>query len=224
MDYNNLVREFLDENVATEEMLHSRLLDPFVFESIQGKVLDLGYGMGGDIAYFLNKNCQVIGIDKDLNCSIRLTKRLKRDMPIAINNLSLITDEITPELIPDEKFAVILLSNILHFFELHVSQNIISKCINNLMPGGLILIVVHSIYHPDFKKPDPFSYFKHYFTEREIEDNFDQNEFRRLYKSQTEYEPIREMKLLQQFNKKHNTPFSFGSTSDLEYIFQKKII
>jgi hypothetical protein len=73
--------------------------------------------------------------------------------------------------------------NILHFFSMKECAEIIAKIDERLVKGSLITLCVHSTKHPanDSANPDSMAYFKHFFTQEDVDSLFPANQFDRLY-------------------------------------------
>ena len=89
--------------------------------------------------------------------------------------------------IPQEIFSIVIASDFLHFFSLNDCKKIISQITLRTQKGSLVYIRVHSKSHSYFESPDPemHEYFKHFFTENDLEELFNQSDFERMIFSNT---------------------------------------
>ncbi len=99
------------------------------------KILDLGCGKGGILKRFLNKNCEIIGVDK---------KDLREFLPKTIN---FIQKDIRDFNIKD-KFDLIISSMVLHFLPKEDAIKIIQKMKDGVVAGGYNFILCMSNNEP----------------------------------------------------------------------------
>lgn len=98
-------------------------------------------------------------------------------------NINIGVDEI-----PLEKYALIVCSSILHFFSVDSCISLVNSWHKNIVPGTLIYVEVHSEKHPSNNPNDPENnqYFKHFFSEADLDIVFPSDRFEILYFSDTQ--------------------------------------
>ena len=100
-----------------------------------------------------------------------------------IGNINLLDITLPSEELPDVRFALIVLSNILHFFEMVDCKKIVEQLEKRTLPGSLIYISVHSTkyYMNNPENPDNNEYFKHYFSQEDLDTLFSASTFEKIY-------------------------------------------
>jgi hypothetical protein len=88
---------------------------------------------------------------------------------------------------PKETFSLVIASDFLHFFSLNECKNIISQIITRTQKNSLIYVKVHSISnsYSDSTDSGVHEYFKHFFTESNLTELFDDKYFERMIFSNT---------------------------------------
>lgn len=89
--------------------------------------------------------------------------------------------------IPQEIFSLVIASDFLHFFSLEECKKIILQLISRTQKGSLIYVRVHSKSHSYSNSQDPemHEYFKHFFTENDLTELFEEKYFERMIFSNT---------------------------------------
>jgi SAM-dependent methyltransferase len=152
-------------------------------EFMDGPVLDLGCGQSSFAIEYAEKGREIYAVDNDASQLKMLQERIAEYAPKSLANLHLCNVTLLKDSIPGESFALVNISNLLHFFSLKECAIIIDQLVNKTRPGAFIQIVVHSeryyMNNPD--DPDNNDYFKHYFTEEDVEGLFPNNLFEKVF-------------------------------------------
>jgi hypothetical protein len=103
-------------------------------------------------------------------------------------NWEFLTNDIQNDTLPDGTYSIVILYSILHFFSLQECREIIEKIKVHLVKGSLISICVHStkFWANDPTWEDNNEYFKHYFTQEDLNELFSSTEFDRSYSADIE--------------------------------------
>ena len=177
--------EALNEVLTIEERIRdcSIALRDYEDEFIEGPLLDIGCGQNAYLIDLLKSKRTIYGIDND---SYQLEQLQFHANRYTNNNCeNLITQNLTllENPLPSEVFSVVLLSNILHFFTLEDCRKIIAEIVQRTTEGSLVYLKVHSDQHYTNTpgEEDNNSYFKHYFTQDDVDGLFDKSLFTRIY-------------------------------------------
>jgi hypothetical protein len=142
-----------------------------------GPVLDIGVGLGCDTLYYAEKKRQVVALDKE-------TYFLERIQKISGNNPNIVTvkSKLPKGPLPQNQYALIVLSNILHFFSLEDGKKLCKRISPLLQRKGYLMLRVHSSKHPyadcTHKKN---KHFNHFFSEKEVTSLFPEKKFETIY-------------------------------------------
>lgn len=100
----------------------------------------------------------------------------------------LVTGDVQHRPLPDGPYVVVVMYNILHFFSMKECAALIANVDRHLIKGSLISVCVHSTKHPanDPANPDSLAYFKHFFSQEDIDTLFPADKFDRLYRADIE--------------------------------------
>jgi len=177
--------ETLFEEVSTEKSLRQFLnpLRGYEEEFITGAIIDIGCGQSDFLLDYANKSSKIYAIDND---GIQLDYLRKRAKVISTNNLEnweFIKLNFPVDALPKDKFSVIILSNILHFFSFEQCVEI-EKVVDNIAEcGTMIYISVHSykFYMNDPENPDNNEYFKHYFKIEDLKYIFPKEKYEYMF-------------------------------------------
>ena len=176
--------ELYNEIFSNELMIRKspNLLRNFEEEFIEGPILDLGCGQSNFLVEFSKTGKEMFAVDNEEFQLNLLKKRIETYAGNDIGKLHLLNITIPDKEIPQEVFSIIIASDFLHFFSIKECQNIISQIISRTQKGSLIYIRVHSKSHSYSDSPDLelHKYFKHFFTERDLTELFDEKYFERM--------------------------------------------
>jgi SAM-dependent methyltransferase len=194
------------------------------FESLRDcasqKVLDIGYGPGYQIAYFLLKGYEVLAIDKDVTCQETLLRNL--------NAADVSSEKLKPQVmdirdVPFERnqYAAIILSHVLHFLQPEEAQSVLSKAAESVANKGFMFIRVHHDSHPFRDHPEYRKYFSHFFSKQEIESHFSSG-FRLLHSAEV-FGVLSQKSLDALYQAEPNPPDYKVNESwkDIEYLYQR---
>ncbi|MEI2666083.1 class I SAM-dependent DNA methyltransferase [Rossellomorea sp. LJF3] len=158
-----------------------------------GKVLDLGIGEGRNALYFAHKGFEVEGIDISetaIKRSLTAAKEIGVTIKAEVNDL-------TKCEIEENTYSLIILANVLNFFNDEDIKGIINKAKKGLIPGGLIYINAFDVNDPSYDKnvknaqtqsentfyrPKSDTYI-HFFTQNELDHHF--NGYEKIKASET---------------------------------------
>lgn len=177
------------ETFTTDEIiriLHNPLKD-YEGEFVDGAIVDIGCGQTTFLLDYIATNRKLIGIDNDQFQLDLLRKRLDA-LPNIVAGIELLNLNLQSETLPSDKYSVVFLANILHFFGLVQCQKIITKLKLNLVSGSFVYVCVHSdkYYCNDPANPENNEYFKHYFTLNDLNSLFILLGFERIMFAETE--------------------------------------
>ncbi|MGD7023787.1 class I SAM-dependent methyltransferase [Rossellomorea vietnamensis] len=147
-----------------------------------GKVLDLGIGEGRNALYFAGQGFTVEGVD----LSPKAIERCRTAAEEAGLSILTLKEDLRNYQIEEDSYSLIILSNILNFFNKEEISEIIQSAKEGLVDQGLIYINAFDISDPGYEKskeeyeevsPNTFyrpksDSFMHFFTKSELESCF----------------------------------------------------
>lgn len=169
------------------EKVNKNLQDLIHILPQKGSVLDLGCGMGANSDFLQNAGFNVTCVEKD---SIVIEELRKKNPKINV-----IESDILNFNFPTEKYDLILILNVLHFFNVAQIKQITSNMIRSLKKDGLIYMQVFSVKDPAYKKMSELGLkidekntflkkktksFMHFFEKNELENLFLSNKILEL--------------------------------------------
>lgn len=177
--------ELYNEYYSNEQIVHKSFnpLRDYEEEFIDGPILDIGCGQSNFLIEYSITNRDIYAIDNEKYQLEKLHQRILDYTPNNIRNINLLNITLPNEELPDARFALIILSNILHFFEMADCVKIIDQLEKRTLPGSLVYVCVHSTkyYMNDPENPDNNEYFKHYFSQQDLDTLFRAGIFERIY-------------------------------------------
>ncbi|WP_179884816.1 class I SAM-dependent methyltransferase [Bacillus sp. AFS015802] len=149
----------------------------------KGKVLDLGIGEGRNALYFAGKGYEVEGVD----ISETAIERSLSNAQKAGVGLKAEVNDLTSIQIEENTYSLIILANVLNFFNDEQIKEILKKAKNGLVEGGLIYINAFGVNDPSYDKNvrnaervNDFTFYRpksdtyiHFFTLRELAHHFE---------------------------------------------------
>lgn len=109
-----------------------------------GKVLDLGCGMGANGDFFVKNGFKVTCVEKDDVAIDNIKKKFPK--------INVIKSDILNFSFPAEEYDLVLVLNVLHFFNLEQIKQIISNTVKSLKKDGLVYLHIFSVNDPSYKK------------------------------------------------------------------------
>ncbi|MBK9716802.1 MAG: methyltransferase domain-containing protein [Saprospiraceae bacterium] len=141
----------------------------------KGGVLDIGIGLGSEAIYFSEKGRKVFAVDKE----VYFLDRIKE---ISKNNIVAFESKMPEGILPNETFALVILSNILHFLNYSDSISVCNKITKLMVAGSFALVRVHSKKHPYSKLAhEKNAKFKHFFSSKEVKELFPSKNFEMIF-------------------------------------------
>ncbi|MFM9948398.1 MAG: class I SAM-dependent methyltransferase [Saprospiraceae bacterium] len=235
--------ELYSEYYSNEQIVHKSFnpLRDYEEEFIDGPILDIGCGQSNFLIEYSITNRDIYAVDNEKYQLEKLHQRILDYTKNDIRNITLLNITLPNEELPDVRFALIILSNILHFFEIVDCKKIIEQLEKRTLPGSLIFISVHSTkyYMNNPENPDNNEYFKHYFSQEDLDSLFKAAIFERIYSADIQRQESKLGKLIVDkwidknldydriFNKKTRGKIkadylSNKSESDIVCIYRKK--
>ena len=182
----------------TNEKLLDNFKNPiteFENEFIESSIIDIGCGQSEILLYLSKTGKEIYAVDNEKFQLNLLKKRVLKMNNVNIDKWHFIHKSFPNDKIPTQKYSIIILSNILHFFSIHDCLKLKDEIDKYSTAGTIIYIEVHSIEHSqnDPNNPDNNEYFKHYFSIDDLQQIFPTNKYEYLsvkeeMKSQSEEE------------------------------------
>jgi len=177
------------EIFSNEIMIHkcNNLLREFEEDFIEGPILDLGCGQSNFLVEYSKAGKEIFAIDNEEFQLNLLKSRIESYAGKDACKLNLLNITIPEKEIPKEIFSLVIASDFLHFFSLNECKNIIAQIITRTQKNSLIYVRVHSKSHSynDSTDSGVHEYFKHFFTESDLIELFDEKYFERMIFSNT---------------------------------------
>ena len=183
--------EVYGEAFSTDDIIKNDFNPVYRFDDqlVDGAIIDIGCGQTSPLIKYADlSDRRLIGIDNEAFQLEKLRSRMTEIAGADSEKWELITSDIQHEALPAGKYAMVILYNILHFFSLKECGELMEKLYGHLIPGSLISICVHSTkyYMNDPADPDNYEYFKHYFTQEDLDLLFPSKNFERIYSADVE--------------------------------------
>lgn len=175
--------ETVKENNPTDKLIRSTFnpVREFEDELIEGPILELGCGQSPYILDYCKTGREIFAVDNDEYQLQELESRvseIESNSEVHYINATILEDEL-----PHNIYSLIIMSNILHFFSMDDCSLLINQLMNFSTSGTIFFAVCHSTSHPhnDPNNPDNNEYFKHYFSEEDLNNLFDGENFERTF-------------------------------------------
>jgi len=210
-------------NYSTDRIMQdNNLLKDYLYELIDGPIADIGCGQSKFLLQLLDSDRDLYAIDEDQIQLDYLERRVFEKDKSKLKNWHFIKLDLRKGKIPENKYALIICSNILHFFNIKDNIRIKDSLVEYSSPGTLIYVKVHSERHPSNKSVDlnKDAYFKHFFTINDLNNIFSEPDFERIYVSETQsYNTKEEVDFLNNWLDKW---FEINNVTDINVIKKEK--
>lgn len=154
----------------------------------EGKVLEIGYELGGLAMFYASKGREVHAFDREAHYEKKLQARIAKES--FGEKITFFRGTVPKTDLPNEKYAIISICNVLHFSSLKTAKLIIDKACERLVPGGWILVINHHANHLYARNREivgPKCWYKHFFTEAEVEFLLPKSDFEMKYSAVYKY-------------------------------------
>lgn len=173
------------ETVSNDEMIreHSNPIREFEKELIDGAILDIGCGQSPFILDILKLDKKIFALDNELFQLKHLENRIRNFDSESLKKCTFLQSNFPADNLPDTNYSLIILSNILHFYNIQECIEIGNLIKTISIKGTIIYIKVHSYKHHanDPENPDNNEYFKHFFNRMDLDSVFNKNDFETIY-------------------------------------------
>jgi SAM-dependent methyltransferase len=177
--------EIYNECFSNEQIVHKSFnpLRDYEEEFIEGPIIDIGCGQSNFLLEYSRTKRDIYAVDNEKYQLETLHQRIVNYTENDIGQINLLDITLPNEELPNVKFALVILSNILHFFEMVGCTKIVEQLEKRTLQGSLIYISVHSTkyYMNTPENPDNNEYFKHYFKQEDLDTLFTGDTFEKIY-------------------------------------------
>jgi ubiquinone/menaquinone biosynthesis C-methylase UbiE len=179
------------EKVSNQKLLRQFNNNPirqYEDELIDGAIVDIGCGQSPFLLDFASTDKELIAIDNEQFQLDFLNRRLEQQNPEKKDNWSFLNQTFPKDSLPDKRYSLIILSNILHFYTFQECIKIGEPIKQKASKGTLVYVAVHSDRHYTNNPKDPNNniYFKHFFKITDLAKVFPSIHFERLYCAEIE--------------------------------------
>lgn len=175
--------ETVKENYTNEFLIHTSFnpIREFEEEFIEGPILEIGCGQSPLLLEYCQTGREIFAVDNEDYQLKELKSRINDLEPIS--KVNFINATFPNDKLPKNNYSLIILSNFLHFFSMQDCSKIISSLFALSVKGTLFYAVCHSNKHPHNNPENPKNndYFKHYFSEKDMNTLFDEENFERIF-------------------------------------------
>lgn len=183
--------EVFGEVFSTDDILKNDFNPVYRFDDqlVDGAIVDIGCGQTSPLIQYADlSDRRLIGIDNEAFQLEKLRSRMTEIAGAESEKWELIISDIQNRALPAGTYAMVILYNILHFFSLKECRELMEKLYGHLITGSLISVCVHSTqyYMNDPANPHNNEYFKHYFTQEDLDQLFPSKNFERVYSADVE--------------------------------------
>jgi SAM-dependent methyltransferase len=165
-------------HLSKDDLVQSALVSEIrIYENElpKGAVLDIGAGLGREAIYFSSRGRKVYAVDKEKYF-------LNRIKAISKNKIETIQSKMPRGFLPKDNFALVILSNILHFLSHSESISVCKKVAKLMGSGSYALIRVHSKKHPYSNiNHEKNGKFKQFFSLKEVKGLFSFKDFELIF-------------------------------------------
>ena len=187
-----LFEEVFESLVSTQEILKDDRNPVYHFDDqlIDGAIIDIGCGQTSSLLRYAATGRRLIGIDSVQSQLNKLQSRMTEVAGFTSKEWELLKRDLRHDPLPEGIYAMVVLFNILHFFSLKYCAKFIEKLEQHLKSGSILSICVHSIkyFANDPTNPRNNEYFKHYFSQVDLDKLFPSVKYDSLYKADIEWQ------------------------------------
>lgn len=178
------------EGISTKKLIRALENPVRVYEDemIDGAIIDIGCGQSSTLLDYLESGRELIAVDNEPSQLDYLKQRVQNYGKGNLDDWTFQCTNFPADGVPKKDYALIILSNILHFYTLEDCIKIGKLLTDISQPGTLIYSRVHSYKHFSNTPEDPNNndYFKHYFSVEDMDSIFPYGKFERLYCAEVE--------------------------------------
>lgn len=175
--------EAVKENYTNELLIHksSNPVRDFEEELIEGPILELGSGQSPLILEYCQKGKEIFAVDNDEYQLEELRERISELN--CTSKINFINATVLKDQLPQNLYSLIIISNLLHFFTMEECTKFVDELIRVSTQGTLVYLVCHSTKHThnNPENPENNDYFKHYFSENDLNTLFKKENFERIF-------------------------------------------
>ena len=168
------------KNMSNKQQQNNNTLDFSIYKYYEdnhkkNRVLDIGFGSGDETIYYAQKGYKVLAIDLDEKLKTNLLNKItsknqqnQLDESLKSNIEFGIGDCLEMDF-GSEQFSVILLNNLIHFFDEKECDILFNKILKILEVGGVCYVLAHHKNHPQHYsqyedlKQNQHSHFRQFF-------------------------------------------------------------
>lgn len=111
-------------------------------EFVKGPILEIGCGQSSFLVEFSKSGKEIFALDNDSSQLDFLDKRINAYGTMDLDKIHLLNQTIPIDKLPEKKFSVVIMSDIIHFFTLEDSRKLVEELIPRTIKGSLIYIRV----------------------------------------------------------------------------------
>ncbi|MBS1520691.1 MAG: class I SAM-dependent methyltransferase [Bacteroidetes bacterium] len=182
--------EVFESLVSTQEILKEDHNPVYRFDDqlIDGAIIDIGCGQTSSLLKYAASGRRLIGIDNEQSQLNKLRSRMTEVAGFTSREWELLKQNLQHDPLPKGIYAMVVLFNILHFFSLKYCERFVEKLEPHLKTGSILSICVHSVkyFANDPTNPQNNEYFKHYFSQDDLDKLFPSIKYDRLYRADIE--------------------------------------
>jgi cyclopropane fatty-acyl-phospholipid synthase-like methyltransferase len=156
---------------------------------VSGKIIDIGCGQSEYLLDLLDTDFELFAVDTE-ESQLEFLKQRVISAGYSEKRLIYSSKEFPSDDFKDFSFSCIIVSNLLHFFSKEQAFKFIAGLSNYSSSGCLIIITVHSQDHLSNKKEtNSESYFKSFYSKKDLHEMFPISQFEYLSFIEKEKEP-----------------------------------
>lgn len=188
----------------------------YIEDHPKNRVLDIGFGIGQSVIYFAKKQFNVLAVDKHQYRKEILIESIEKNKLCDKNLIEFMMDDFFNIDFKNEKFSVIIATNIIHFFDENECKLFFDKINELLEINGVLYLLAHHLDHPDNHK----AYFKQFFDRDTINSYLKSENYQTLKYS---YSEAKISKMIKRFTQKVYLKTGFPYHPEIREIDKKTI-